>query len=146
MALVNRDTPLGFQLPPVSNQMSLEKWIRREELQQEANPGFHPSKNIHTDVEAAKKEGLEAPVAGGPFLASHISRMMLSAFGEGWVKGGKLSVRFVRPVFPTDFITARAVVTEKKLENSRVRVVCEVWVEKAGGEKVVVGTASGLVD
>jgi acyl dehydratase len=145
MALIGRNVELGYALPPIFNQMSLEKWVRREELQQKANPGLHASKNIHTDYEAAKKEGLSAPVAGGPYLASHISRIMLMCFGEGWIQGGKLSLKFIKPVVPEDFLIARALVTEKQPEDTKVRVVCEVWIERANGQKVVVGTASALV-
>ena len=91
MATITRSTEVGFELPPVSMQMRLEHWIEREDYQQKANPGFNGATNIHTDVEAAKLEGLKAPVAGGPLLLSQISRMMMLAFAEGWVQGGKLS-------------------------------------------------------
>jgi len=84
-------------------------------------------------------------VAGGPLLLSQLSRMMMIAFGEGWIKGGKLSAKIIRPAYAGDFITAKGIIKEKLPENSGVRYVCDVWVEKQTGEKVIVGTASGLV-
>ncbi len=144
MAMITRSTEVGFDLPSISNQMLLEKWIEREDLQQKGNPGFHGAVNIHTDVKAARIEGLKAPVAGGPLLLSQLSRMMI-AFGEGWIKGGKLSAKIIRPAYSGDFVTAKGIIKEKIPENSGVRYVCDVWVEKQTGEKVIVGTASGLV-
>lgn len=145
MAIVTRSTEIGYALPPVSLQMLVEQWIEREDYQQKGNPGFHGAVNIHTDVEAAKVEGLKAPIAGGPLLLTQISRMMMLAFGEGWIKGGKLSTKIIRPAYDRDFVTAKGVVREKLVEGSAVRFVCDVWVEKQTGEKTVVGTASGLV-
>mgnify|MGYP003342374160 CR=1 FL=1 len=95
--------------------------------------------------DAAKAEGLKAPVAGGPLLLSQLSRMLLLAFGEGWVKGGKMSAKIIRPAYDGDFTTAKGIVREKVAEGSRTRLVCDVWVEKQTGEKAVVGTASGVV-
>ena len=145
MATITRSTEVGFELPPVSMQMRLEHWIEREDYQQKGNPGFHGATNIHTDVEAAKREGLETPVAGGPLLLSQISRMMMLAFAEGWVQGGKLSAKIVKPAHATDFTTAKGIIREKIPEGSAIRFICDVWVEKQTGEKAIVGTASGLV-
>jgi len=92
-----------------------------------------------------KLEGLKAPVAGGPLLLSQISRMMMLAFAEGWVQGGKLSAKIVKPAHATDFTTAKGIIREKIPEGSAIRFICDVWVEKQTGEKAIVGTASGLV-
>lgn len=145
MAVVTRATEVGFEFPSLSNQMRLERWLYREEMQQRANPGFHAAENIHTNPELAKKEGLSAPVAGGPLLMSHISRLMMSAFGEGWIKGGKATLKLIRPVYPDDFITAKGVITEKVAEDGGYRFNCDVWIENQRREKVLVGTTSGIV-
>ena len=78
-------------------------------------------------------------------VAATIYRMMLSYFGEGWIKGGKISIKFIKPVFAQDFVTAKGTVQEKILEQGGVRLGCQVWAENQKGEKVIVGTASGLV-
>lgn len=145
VALITRSTPVGFELPPVSNQMRLERWIIREGYQQKGNPGFHGAENIHTDMEMAKKEGLKAPVAGGPLLMSMISHMLLLSFGEGWIKGGKVTMKLIRPVKPDDFVTAKGVVTEISPDGSALRYACDLWIENQLHEKVVVATGSGLV-
>ncbi len=145
MAIVTKSTEVGFELTPVSNQMRLEHWIEREDFQQKGDPGFHGATNIHTDIEAAKAEGLKAPVAGGPLLLSQLSRMMMLAFGEGWIKGGKMSAKIIRPAYDGDFVTAKGIVREKIPEDSGIRYLCDVWIEKQTGEKAIVGTASGVV-
>lgn len=138
MAIATRETELGCTLPPISMQMSREKFRKHEPKQQ-------PGRTIHDDDEAAAREGLPAPIAGGPMVAATIYRMMLAFLGEGWIKGGKIYLKFIKPVFEHDFVTAKGIVKEKVLEDSGVRLVCDVWAERQGGEKVIVGTASGLV-
>ena len=76
MAFLNSKTPLGFELPSVSRQFSVEMFKSDDE------------KTIHNDQAAAEREGLPAPVAVGPQVAALIFRMMHSCFEEGWIKGG----------------------------------------------------------
>ncbi len=45
----------------------------------------------------------------------------------------------------TDFCVARGVVRGKEPEAGQVRIVCDVWIENRAGDKVIAGTASGLV-
>lgn len=138
MALVTRETQLGLMLPQISMQMSVEKFKKHEPKQQ-------PNRTIHDDQEAAELEGLPAPVAGGPMVAATIYRMMLAFLEEGWIQGGQISLKFIKPVFAEDFITAKGIVKGKLLEEDGVRLTCEVWAENQKGEKVIVGSASGLV-
>ncbi|MDN5346519.1 MAG: hypothetical protein PWP65_83 [Clostridia bacterium] len=133
MVIITKDTELGTYLPPVSRQLRLEIFKKGDE------------KTIHTDEEAARREGLPAPVAVGPQVAAVIFKMMLMCFGEGWIKGGKWDLTFRRPTYVNDFVTAKGMVKAKILEGEAIRVECDVWVEKQDGEKVIVGTASGLV-
>jgi len=139
MVIATRDTKLGTKLPPISMQMSLQKQKERDPLEVPGRRG------IHFDKEAAAREGLSAPALSGPMVAATISRMMTMFFGEGWIKGGKILLKFIRPVTPEDFVTAKGIVKAKALEDSGMRLICDVWVENQRGEKVIVGTASGLV-
>jgi len=133
VVFLTSETPLGFELPPVSKQLSVEMFKSSGE------------KTIHNDQTAAQREGLPAPVAVGPQVAALIFRMMRSYFEEGWFKGGKGSLTFRRPIFSADFATAKGIVKEKHLEGDKVRLVCEVWVQNQEGIKAIVGTCSGLV-
>ena len=133
MSIITSSVAPGYELPEVACQFTLEHFKR----------GDAPT--IHTDAEAAKREGLAAPVATGPQVAALIFRQLRDCFGRGWMEGGKCDISFRRPVAVTDFCVARGVVTAKAPENGQVRVTCDVWIENGAGDKVIAGTASGLV-
>jgi hypothetical protein len=48
-------------------------------------------------------------------------------------------------VFVTDFCVARGRVTTREDEGDALRLHCDVWIENGKGDKVIVGSASGLV-
>lgn len=73
------------------------------------------------------------------------SEMMTRLVGEGFVRGGTLSMAFIKPVYAGDRLTVRGVVKETRPEGGRTRVVVEVWCENQHGEKTAVGSASGLI-
>lgn len=133
MPVLTSSVGVGYELPTVSKKFRLEDFKRGDE------------KTIHTDYEAAAKEGLPAPVAIGPQVAALVFRQLRLCFGTGWVVGGRYDLAFRKPVFVTDFCVARGVVTRTEREGDRLRVHCEVWVENQKREKTIAGTASGLV-
>lgn len=133
MSVLDRNVTAGYELPTVAKKFRLEDFKRADE------------KTIHTDYEAAAKEGLPAPVAIGPQVAALTFRQLRLCFGMGWIVGGRHDLTFRKPVFVTDFCVARGVVTKTEQEGDKLRVHCDVWVENQKKDKVVVGTASGLV-
>lgn len=133
MPVITSDVAVGHEFPTVSKKFRLEDFKRGSE------------KTIHTDYEAAAKEGLPAPVAVGPQVAALTFRQLRMCFGSGWIVGGKYDITFRKPVFVTDFCVARARVTKIEGEGDKLRVHCDVWVENQKRDKVIVGTASGLV-
>lgn len=133
MAVVNQFVTVGYELPTVSRQYRLEDFKRGNE------------KTIHTDYEAAAKEGLPAPVAIGPQVAALIFRQMRLGFGMGWMVGGRHDLTFRKPVFVTDFCVARGTVTKTEKEKDELRVYCDVWIENQKKDKVIIGTASALI-
>ena len=133
MTVITRDVAVGHELPTVSKKFRLEDFKRGSE------------KTIHTDYEAAAAEGLPAPVAIGPQVAALTFRQLRMCFGEGWIVGGKYDITFRKPVFVTDFCVARGIVTKTEAEGDKLRVHCDVWIENQKRDKVIAGTASGLV-
>lgn len=133
MSVLDRNVAAGYELPAVAKKFRLEDFKRADE------------KTIHTDYEAAAKEGLPAPVAIGPQVAALTFRQLRLCFGMGWIVGGRHDLTFRKPVFVTDFCVARGVVTKTEQEGEKLRVHCDVWVENQKKDKVIVGTASGLV-
>ena len=103
------------------------------------------ARSIHTDEEWARKKGFRAPLAQGMMSTAYVSEMMTNFLGEGFVKGGTLSMAFLQPVYAGDTLTVHGVVKEKRAEGEATRVVVEVWCENQEGERTAAGTASGLL-
>ncbi len=71
--------------------------------------------------------------------------MMVRLLGEGFVRGGEISVTFIQAARPGDTVTTRGTVKSTSIVDGRERVECEVWLENGKGEKLTVGTASGFM-
>lgn len=134
---------LGWQLPPVSRQMSLRQFEERHPLLY--GDGTWPHKNIHSDAAAARAEGLSEPVGSAPTFFALVTRAMMTCFGDGWIVGGRASLKMIKSVTMNNFVTAKGVLKEKQREGTAMRYIFDVWVENEKHEKVVVGTASALV-
>ena len=104
-----------------------------------------PSENYHTNREMAQALGFPDIVVQGMMSLCFISGLLTEEFGDGWYRGGKMSVSLVNVVWCEDVITTRAKVRSEVAEGSRRRLHLDVWCEKADGTKVVVGAASVVV-
>src|SRR5665213_364893 len=133
MSVLTQQSAVGLELPEFACQFTLAHFKRADEA------------TIHTDMEAAKREGLPAPVATGPQVAALSFRQLRMCFGQGWIEGGRCELTFRRPVYVTDFCVARGVVKRHEESAEGVRLHCDVWIANAAGDKVIVGSASGLV-
>ena len=105
--------------------------------------GVRPN-SIHTDAEWAQKKGFKRPLAQAMMSTAYVSQLMTAFLGEGFVKGGKMSVAFVKPVLEGDTLTIHGVVKSREAEGSRTRITVEVWAQNQDGVQTMVGTASGL--
>jgi len=101
-------------------------------------------KSIHTDENWARQRGFRAPLVQAMMSTAYVSEMMTRFLGAGFVKGGAMSMAFIKPVYAGDRLTVHGVVKERRQEQGATRVVVEVWCENQHGEKTAVGTASGL--
>lgn len=143
---------LGLELAPHGRQWSLEEFKARHEVVYGAGNIISEQwgeKNIHADEEAAQREGLAEPVASAPQIFSQIHQVMLSHFGEGWLRGGRMDTKMIKPVYPSDFTVAKVRVTGTSLVDEGpsdfVRVHCDCRVEKLDGTLVMIGTSSAIV-
>jgi acyl dehydratase len=103
-----------------------------------------PGENYHTNREMARALGFPDIVVQGMMTLCFLSGLLTREFGDGWYRGGKMSVALVNVVWCGDTITARGTVREERPEGRRTRLVLDVWCEKSDGTKVVVGSASAL--
>ncbi|HYB71421.1 MAG TPA: MaoC family dehydratase [Candidatus Bathyarchaeia archaeon] len=109
----------------------------------DAYSGVRP-RSIHTDEGWARQKGFRTTLAQGMMSTAYVSEMMTRFLGAGFVKGGTMSMAFIKPVYAGDRLTVRGVVREIRPEEGATRVVVEVWCQNQHGEKTAVGTASGL--
>ena len=79
---------------------------------------------IHIDLDFARTTPMGGTIAHGMLVLSFISEMMTAAFGEAWLRGGTLDVRFRAPARPGDTVTARARPLEGKDGALRYAVEC----------------------
>jgi acyl dehydratase len=128
---------VGAELPP------LTKTIQQRQI--DCYSGVRPN-SIHTDPEWARRKGFRAPLAQAMMSTAYVSQLMMQFVGRGFVKGGKMSVSFIKPVVVGDTLTVRGRVKSRETEGDEVRVTVEVWCENQDGVKTMVGTASGLED
>jgi hypothetical protein len=103
-----------------------------------------PHRNYHTDREMARAMGFPDVVVQGMMSVCFLSELMTRQFGMGWFCGGKLTVNLVNVVWPDDTLRVTGQVRDETAEGAHTRVHCDVWCEKAGGVKTIVGSASAL--
>lgn len=130
-----RPLEIGEELPP------LTKTIQQRQI--DCFSGVRPN-SIHTDDEWARKKGFRAPLAQAMMSTAYVSQLMVQFVGEGYVKGGRMSVSFTKPVLAGDTLTVRGRVKSREPEGDRTRVTVEVWCENEDGVMTMIGTASGL--
>jgi acyl dehydratase len=127
--------PIGFELEPVTKKITLDKARIYE--------GWPARRSRHCDYDAAHATGLPAPNINGAVVAGVLGELFIKFFGENYI-GGTLSFNLTRQVQLNDELTARGVVKDKVAEADGTRLILDVWLENQNGDKVLVGSASGL--
>lgn len=126
---------VGEELPP------LRKTIQQRQI--DCYSGVRPH-SIHTDPEWARQKGFRAPLVQAMMSTAYVSQLMVQFVGEGYIKGGKLSVGFTKPVYAGDTLTVRGRIRSREPEGDRTRVNVDVWCVNEDGVTTMVGSASGL--
>jgi acyl dehydratase len=136
MPIAVEELAVGRELEPVVKQMRLDRMSRP--LMAGGNP-------IHFDPDFAANAGLPAPIATGVMSSAYLSEMLTRAFGIEWLRSGAMDVKFIRPIYAGDIVTARGRVTGTTETSTGRRIALEIWCETQRGEPVTVGTASVVV-
>jgi acyl dehydratase len=127
---------VGREIEPVVKYISLTQMSR---------PLMAGSNPIHYDVEFAENAGLPAPIATGVMSSAFLSEMLTNAFGVEWIRGGSMDVKFIRPIYAGDTVTAHGRISGKAETSTGIRVALDIWCDTQRGEPVTVGTASLVV-
>ena len=133
---VTETIAIGQELPTLVKEIS--------QRQIDTYSGVRPN-SIHTDEAWARKKGFRTTLAQGMMSTAYVSEMMTGLLGAGFIKGGTMSVAFIKPVYAGDRLTVHGVVKEMRPESGGTRVVVDVWCENQHGEKTAAGQASGLM-
>ena len=136
------------QLPGLSEGMNLpdiKKVITQENinLYAEASRDFNP---IHIDEAFAKKTPLGGTIAHGMLILAYVSQMMSAAFGQSWLAGSKLSVRFKTPARPGDTITVSGRISGVEKNEGQTSIRCDVLCQNQNGESVITGETNLRVE
>jgi len=127
---------VGDRLQPAARDVTNEKMIEFEKVV------WDRGRNSHSDINAAKADGVLRTIASGQNQMAFLHEMMERNFGDAWVYGGKISARWIHPVYAGDRITAAGLVTEVGVVDGKPRVTLQVWCENQDGRKTAAGTAS----
>jgi 3-hydroxybutyryl-CoA dehydratase len=111
----------------VTKRLSQEQIARYADATGDHNP-------IHVDEAFAKATPFGGTIAHGMLVLASISEMMANAFGEAWLRHGKLRVRFKAPARAGDTIIASA----HEQPNGGYAVECR----NQNGDVLISGTAS----
>ncbi|MFC1940438.1 MaoC family dehydratase [Chloroflexota bacterium] len=145
-------TVVGQDIPPLSKKAVVkELFMTWGRPQGELHPVFGDSHLENMDSQAVRQaevKGMDTihfmRILPGmhalEFLSQMITNWLPSA--RGWLFGGKLNAKMVRPITPDELITCQGRVTQKVEDESRRCLICEVWIEKETGEPAVVGEAT----
>jgi len=119
---------------------SVVKLVTQREinLYAEASGDFNP---IHIDESFAAQTPLGGTIAHGMLILAYLSQMMTEAFGQNWLSGGKLSVRFKAPARPQDTITTSGKIDSIEHKEDITYVTCSLESCNQKGETVITGRA-----
>src|SRR3546814_5999736 len=81
---------VGDHLPTISRDVTEEKMVEFERVV------WDRGSNSHSDPVAARKDGLVRPLASGQNQMAFLHEMLEKNFGDAWVYGGKISVRYIQ--------------------------------------------------
>ena len=112
------------------------KTLTQEKISRYALSGGD-SNPLHTDPQYAAATRFGGTVAHGMLLLAYLSEMMTAAFGQRWLSGGRLKVRFRALARPGDTVTADGRVTS----SEGGRTLCDVECRNQTGEVLVAGEA-----
>lgn len=128
------DLSEGMNLPEVKRVVTQPNINLYAKASQDFNP-------IHIDEDFAKKTPLGGTIAHGMLILAYVSQMMSSAFGQSWLAGGKLNVRFRTPARPGDTITVSGNICKIDQSGGQTCINCEVLCRNQKGESVITGEA-----
>ena len=126
------------KLTPEMDLPGIKKIITQENINwyAEVSRDFNP---IHIDEDFAKKTPLGGTIAHGMLILAYVSQMMSMAFGQSWLTGGKLSVRFKAPARPGDTVNIAGKILKINESEEQCIINCDLLCSNQSGETIIIG-------
>ncbi len=103
-------------------------------------------RNVHTDINIARKAGFRDTLAQGLMGSCWLSEMLNDFFAAAWVTSGWSRLNYLQPMFPADTLTCRGVITEVKEQDGGIDMELELWTENQDGLLVTAGWGGARID
>ncbi len=123
----------------------LVKTIMQDQIAVFSGVGKH-LRNIHTDIEMARKAGLSTTLAQGMMETIYLTELLTNFFGPSWFTTGWEKMKFIAPVFSGETVTARGAVTGEARDAEGTRLELEIWCENSAGKMTAAGWASARLN
>jgi 3-hydroxybutyryl-CoA dehydratase len=125
---------VGTELPSLAKALSQEKIDRYARASGDFNP-------IHVDPAFAAQTPFGGTIAHGMLLLAYLSEMLTAAFGQAWLSGGRLKVRFKGAARSEETVTIGGHVQRVQEGHEGWRLWCDVGCLNQRGEVLVAGQA-----
>jgi len=116
----------GYRLPEIFGEIAFtgEEGEARREAERLGVDAIHTSK-----------------IFGGVYLLQFVSEMITNwlPYPKGWVQGSRLFAKFIGQVKFNETVICKGKITGKLSEKDKEFLVCDIWVENAHGNRVVIG-------
>ena len=122
-------------LPEVQRSITLQRIASYAEASGDRNP-------LHLDPEFAASTQFGGIISHGMLTLAFLSEMLTGAFGEDWLKSGRLRVRFKGAAYPGDILTSWGKVSKVGSEKPETSVECTIGLNNQRDEEIISGTAS----
>ena len=104
------------------------------------------TRNIHTDLEVARRAGLRLPIMQGQMQACYLSELGTAFFGPAWLTTGRLKAKFLAPAEAGETLTVAGAVLGEVDEGDGRRLELEVWTRRSDGTMCTAGWCSALIE
>jgi len=130
---------VGAKIPEITKSITQVNINRYAEASGDFNP-------IHINEEYARNTPLGGTIAHGMMVLAYVSQLMTAAFGQDWLSGGKLDVRFKTPACPGDTLTVSGEIVSLEEQNSDRLVGCNILVSNQDGEAIITGKTTVRIE
>jgi 3-hydroxybutyryl-CoA dehydratase len=125
---------VGAELPSLAKTLSQEKIDRYARASGDFNP-------IHVNPTFAAQTPFGGTIAHGMLLLAYLSEMLTAAFGQAWLSGGRLKVRFKGAARSGETVATSGHVQRVQEGHEGCRLRCDVGCLNQQGEVLVAGQA-----